>query len=312
MNIFLAIFTYLAYAFIFVMYTRKVVKYLRLPVHLRWELYPMPHEEKYHYGGSYFEDVDWWTKTRRKRFLKSIISFFKEYLYFESYFKKQKSYWIALYAFHIGSILLIAFQVLCFLSAIALVLGIRVSAESSDFTGRAFYYLILFTGVICFISGIFGSIGLSIKRLSDENLRFYASPAMYFGYSFNLLLFLSVFYAWYFADPTFSGYRQFWVGLITFSPAHVEPAWAIYIIFIALHLIYLPFTQVFHYISRIFVFFLIRWDDKPNLRGSNLEKEIERLLEQRVTWQGPHVRHGKSWRQNALEAIHQDQNGIRL
>ena len=41
MAVFLAIITYFAYLFIIGMYTRKAVKYLKLPVHLRWELFTL-------------------------------------------------------------------------------------------------------------------------------------------------------------------------------------------------------------------------------------------------------------------------------
>ena len=35
-----------------------------MPAHLRWELYPIPKgpRERQRYGGSYFEESDWWTK----------------------------------------------------------------------------------------------------------------------------------------------------------------------------------------------------------------------------------------------------------
>ena len=42
MGIFLAIATYIAYIFIVMMYTVKAVQYAKMPIHLRWELYPVP------------------------------------------------------------------------------------------------------------------------------------------------------------------------------------------------------------------------------------------------------------------------------
>ncbi len=40
----------------------RFIKIAKMPVHLRWELYPVPHEplDKVKYGGSYLEDKDWW------------------------------------------------------------------------------------------------------------------------------------------------------------------------------------------------------------------------------------------------------------
>ena len=42
----------------------RILRYARAPLHLRWELYPVPHEEpkRVEHGGSYFETLDWWTK----------------------------------------------------------------------------------------------------------------------------------------------------------------------------------------------------------------------------------------------------------
>ncbi len=43
-----------------------VVRYATMPMHLRWELYPVAHEKGRDYGGSYLEDIDWWTKPRNR------------------------------------------------------------------------------------------------------------------------------------------------------------------------------------------------------------------------------------------------------
>jgi len=44
----------------------KALRYATMPAHLRWELYPVAHEMgRASYGGSYFEEVDWWTRPRQ-------------------------------------------------------------------------------------------------------------------------------------------------------------------------------------------------------------------------------------------------------
>ncbi|HPH42619.1 MAG TPA: hypothetical protein PLL73_09215, partial [Syntrophorhabdaceae bacterium] len=67
------------------------------------------------------------------------------------------------------------------------------------------------------------------------------------------------------------------------------------IMLINLHLVYLPFTKAIHYITRLFAFFLIRWDDKPNKKGGKLEKKIIEKMNQKVSWSGPHIEAGKRW-----------------
>ena len=54
-------------AIFLVFFLLKSVKMARMPVHLRWELAPVPHEKgKGHYGGSYLEEAEWWTQPREK------------------------------------------------------------------------------------------------------------------------------------------------------------------------------------------------------------------------------------------------------
>ena len=40
----------------------KIMKYVKsTPLHVRWELYPVPHEgERAKHGGSYLEEFEWW------------------------------------------------------------------------------------------------------------------------------------------------------------------------------------------------------------------------------------------------------------
>ena len=45
----------------------RIRMYARAPLHLRWEVYPVPHErpDRAKHGGSRFEEVDWWQKPDR-------------------------------------------------------------------------------------------------------------------------------------------------------------------------------------------------------------------------------------------------------
>lgn len=280
MRVILLILTYFAYVFVVAMYTRKAIKYARMPVHLRWELYPMP---------------------RYKSFLRRFLFILKDNFYLGEYFHRDRGYWFVLLPWHIGFILIISFHILCFLGALVMLSSLSISSESANILGRAIFYVTLMTGVCSFISGSFGSIGLFIKRLTGEDLRAYASPVNYFNYLFTLAVFLSGLYAWYFIDPTFSEYREFWKGLVTLKPTNVEPAAAIHIIFFALFLIYLPFTRSMHYITRFFAYFWIIWDEKPFLKGSKIEKSVKELLNKPISWSAPHIQSGKKWGEVASE-----------
>ena len=294
--------TYVSYIFVIVAYTVKVMKIARMPLHLRWELYPVAHERGYKYGGSYFEEREWWTKRRQKSSSRSIIHMLKKYLFFGEYYRRNRAYWFGLYPWHTGFYLIVSFHILSFFGALFIVVtGLPVTAESANILARVIYHLALVVAVGSFVTGSVGSIGLLVKRLVDKDLRAYASPMNYFNYLFFLAVFLSGLFAWYFVDPTLSAYREFWKSLITFRYLAVEPATYTHIMLFSLFLIYLPFTRSTHYITKLFAFFGVLWDDTPNLKGSDIEKKVKEALNQVVSWSAPHIQSGKRWSEVAKE-----------
>jgi nitrate reductase gamma subunit len=300
--------TYVSYIFVIVAYTVKVIKYFRMPLHLRWELYPLPHEKGSRYGGSYMEEMDWWTKPRSRNTFKNVLDMLKRYLFFGEYYRKVKGYWAGLYPWHIGFYLIVLFDGLAMLGGILLVTTSMTISEAAGGGGVVLYYLTLVVGIASFITGIIGSILLLIKRLVDSDLRDYASPINYFNYVFFLAVFVSGLISWAFFDITLSAYREFWAGIFSFKYAAVDPATYAHIMLFSLFLIYLPFTRSTHYITKILAFFSIRWDDKPNLRGSKIEKKVIKLLNQPVTWSATHIQSGKTWSEIA-QGMPEDSDG---
>lgn len=287
--------TYVAFIFIVAAYAVKVAKIARMPVHLRWELYPVPQEKNYKYGGSYFEELEWWTKPRERNVIRGILGRLKEYLFFPGYYHRNKSYWFGVFFWHTGFYLLVSFIILSFLSALATVTpGLSIASESTSTLGRMLYYLMLIAAVGSFTIGAIGSLGLLVKKLADKDLRAYASPLDYFSYIFFLVLFVALFFLWYY-DPTLSSYRDFWKSLITFKSIDVAPATYAFVMLFALHLIHLPFTRSTHYITKIFAFFNVLWDDTPNRRGITFQKKIKKVFDKRVSWAAPHIQSGLKW-----------------
>lgn len=288
--------TYISYIVVVAVYTIKVVHVARMPLHLRWELYPVAHDKGYKHGGSYFEDMDWWTKPIKKNRLPVIGDLLGKYLLFKNYFKKKRSYWVALYPWHVGFYLIVLFDVLALIGGLILATThITISAGSPSVFGEFFYYLTLVVAIASFILGIVGSIGMLIKRLSDKNLRAYASPINYFNYIFFLIVFVSGLLSWAIGDPTLAGFRDFWKGIFTATNVPVDPWTYTHIMLFSLFLIYLPFTRSTHYITKLIAFFNVRWDDTPNTRGSKLENRIMEALDQTVSWSAPHIQSGKKW-----------------
>jgi nitrate reductase gamma subunit len=174
-------------------------------------------------------------------------------------------------------------------------IGLWISPESANVLGVVLYYSVLVTAVASFVIGSIGSIGVFIERLVDKDLKYSVSPVTYFNYLFFLAVFLSGLVSWYFFDPTLSIYREFWKSLITVQYISIEPAIYIHVMLFSLFLIYLPFTRSTHYITKLIAFFKVRWDDKPNLKGSDIEKNLDVLLNKPVTWSAPHVQTGQKW-----------------
>ena len=287
--------SYVSYIFVIVAYVYKISKIARMPQHLRWELYPIPHEKGYQYGGSYLEEPEWWNKPQEKNNLRSALYMLKQYFLFSGYFRRKRGYWLSLYPWHIGFYLIMLFQILSFLGALAMVTtDITISSTSTSNVGTGLYYMTLVVAVGGFVCGSLGSIGMLIQRLANKDLRDYACPENYFNYLFFLALFLSLSFAWYY-DPTLSYYREFWKSLITFQYVAVPAATYVFIMVFALHLIHLPFTRSIHYITIFFAYFGVLWGDKPNRRGGEIENEIKGLLEKPVSWSAPHIQSGEKW-----------------
>lgn len=296
--------TYVSFFLVIVLYAYKIWKVAKLPFHLRWELYPVPHEKAYKYGGSYLEESEWWTKTQERSSLRRVIYMFKRYFLLDGYFDRSKGYWFSLYPWHIGFYLIVMFHGMAFLGALILATSdISVSGGSSNALGVLVYYATIVIAVGSFTLGSIGSIGLLIQRLANKGLKTFASPQNYFNYVFFLAMFMSGLVAWIGYDPTFVHYREFWEGLITIDYSTVEAATYVHIILFSLFLIYLPFTRSTHYIIILLAYVGVLWNDKPNLRGGEMEKDIAVQLNRTVSWSAPHIQTGKKWSEVATEVV---------
>ena len=165
-----------------------------MPKSVRWELYPVATEssEKFKYGGSYFEEPEFWTKPRTKNYMRAIWEMAKKYLTMWGYFRRVRSYWFALYPWHIGFYLIVLFHGLSLLGAILIkAAGLEIAAGAAHVGGLILYYTTIVVALSSFSLGTIGSIGLLIKRTVDEDLRDYASPQNYFNYVFCLAVFVS-------------------------------------------------------------------------------------------------------------------------
>lgn len=301
MDIFLALFTFFAYAFIVVAYGSKVIKYVRMPVHLRWELFtsaeaskPFQRDDIVAVSGQQESRSNKWRSSR-------VWLFLREYLWFPSYFSHNKVYWIFLYIAHIGFVGLIIFQILCITIAAGAVMSYDQTNGSIDNAAESLLVLRIMLGIITFAAGIIGNIGLMFYRINNRDLRLYTPLLTFTGYCVSIGISLIGFVLLLTSDPHFSGYVTFFTGMIQFKPTEISGLLAVFIFLNALHLIYLPFTPGFHYITRAFAFFGVQWDMRPNTRGSTMEKAVSQILKKRMTWSAPHIKAGQTWEEAAKD-----------
>jgi len=290
--------TYVSYIFVIIAYIVKVRKYFLLPKNLRWEVYPVATEvgEKFKSGSSYFEEPEFWTKPIQKNQARGIWEMAKKYLTMWGYFRRVRGYWFALYPWHIGFLLIVLFHGLALIGAILIkTTGLEIAGASTNMGGQILYYATIVVALGSFILGTIGSIGLLIKRTVDSDLRDYAAPQNYFNYVFFLAVFVSGLISYAIADSTFTGYREFWVGLISLEGVAVQPAEYVHIILFSLFLIYLPFTRSTHYITMILAYFKVRWDDEPNFGSPEKDEKLAETLSWQVSWAAPHIQTGQSW-----------------
>jgi nitrate reductase gamma subunit len=293
------IISYLSILLFFVVLILKARRYAKYPLHLRWELYPVAHEEHRTYGGSYMQEPEWWTRSRRKSLIREITFMIREIFLFRECFMRSRGIWFVSYPLHLGVYLLAMWFILLICGTVLNLTGVPVTVESPAVLGRITYWVIVVIGVSSFVLGTFGSIGLVVQRLARESLRMYGSIVDYFNLLFLAAVFGSGLSAWYLNDRGFDAMRGYVENLITFNKlTDINPATAAHITLTALFIAYLPFTRMIHFIAKYFAFHSVRWDDEPNTKGSRLERQLENLFEQPIMWSAPHIE-SKKWSQLA-------------
>ena len=301
MDIFLSLLTYFAYAFIIVSYGLKVVKYIRMPIHLRWELSTSTVAARSSCREGFPGASEQQASQSNRRQSSKIWSFVREYLWFPSYLSHNKAYWIFLYIAHIGFVGLIIFQFICIATAAGSFMVDDQPFDAVDKATGSLVVLRITLGIISFAAGIIGNIGLMLYRISHKGLRLYTPPLTFIGYCISIGISIIGFILLLAVDPRFSGYVTFFVGTILLQQTGASGWLGLFILLNAFHLIYLPFTPGFHYITRAFALFGVQWDTRPNIKGSAIEKAIGHIMKNRITWSADHIKKGQAWEETAKD-----------
>jgi len=276
----------LAYVSVSVFIIAVAVRAIRLattPVHLRWELYPVAHEkDRMSYGGSYFEDKDWWTTPRKKSLFGELKVTVPEILLLRGVWEHNRPLWLWSFPMHFGLYLVIGFAILVLVVAIfGPHNGIGAIAAQA---GRI-------VGPIGYVLGTCGTVGLFGHRLFSRKTRGFTPPVAYVNILFLLTLFATGLYVFISIPDPMRGFSAFGRELLTFT-AGAAPASAavVHLAVVLSFMMYVPFTHMTHFFTKYFTYHAVRWNDEPNLRGSKLEAAIRRQLTYPVSWSAAHVK----------------------
>jgi nitrate reductase gamma subunit len=267
-----------------------------LPLHVRWEIYPVKHEEgeKAEYGGSYMEEPNWWEKEKKSSLYNEIKYMVPEILLLRSLKEENPRLWKLSFPFHFGLYLLMGTLVLLVLGALSTILGVPVAPGKGAFPSLL-YYLTILCGFLGLILGTGGTAALLRRRLKDPELANYSVLSDYFNLVFFLIFLAASLLAWLFHDHAFDGARAYIYSLLILGGSaggagegHTFLG-ALSIVLGSLIIAYIPITHMSHMFMKYFLYHSVRWEDTPNLKGGKMEAAILQNLGFKPTWAAPHI-----------------------
>ena len=269
-----------------VIIARKVFSYLKKPLHVRWELYPVAHEPgRASYGGSYYEDVNWWQEKRKSSFIGGMTALLVELLFLHATYTHNRPLWNRSYPFHFGLYMLLGGFFLTIFAALADLLGVG-SGVILTAVGNL-VQVFCFVGFVCVIGG---ACALLHRRLHQEDLRKYSTPEHYFNLAAFALLGLLGLLAWLVNPSFFELARSFVVNMLTFKFLDLgSTSFALYLVAAFVLAAWVPATHMGHFFMKYFLYHDIRWGDQPTQDNRETQEAIGRVLGYPVSWSAPHI-----------------------
>jgi nitrate reductase gamma subunit len=306
---------YLALAVFVCAVVLRCITWSRLPMHVRWELYPVPHEpaDKFRHGGSFMEESEWWKRPREVSRLGELKVMLAEILLLAAVKEHNRKLWSRTYPFHLG-LYLAAGSV-----GLALLIGAcRVVAPELLLggAGKVAQSLVVVVGVSGLVLGILGALGLLHRRLADPAVRAYTVPSDIF----NLIFFVTAFgcglVTFVAVDSDAERALAFATNLVSFDLVPLDGTGLEVILptvsvgLLSLLIAYIPLTHMSHFVGKYFAYHSIRWNDEPNLVGGPQEPKIRKLLGYKVSWAADHIRGDgkKTWLDLACENSAKDES----
>ncbi|MPM46755.1 hypothetical protein SDC9_93461 [bioreactor metagenome] len=282
----------------------KVLSYQKMPRHLRWDLYPVPHQGP---EGSKYQKVDFYKKKPVFSKAHEMIAMSQEMILIKKAFDHNRRLWIGTWPLHMGIYLSGLWLALLVTGGI---LGIQDQTMliGSSLITWAISKLTIIVGAIAFVMGLFGSLVLLWLRFSNDDLRYIADFVTYFNLCLMAAVFGAGLAAWITVDPFFDLIRQNVLALLTFQASPVtEAAIVIEMLIFGLFLLYLPFSRMMHFAAKYFFYHNIMWDDESMVPQSALEKDVRKSLQYSPRWSSGHIAAGQAWTEQAASQAKEEE-----
>jgi len=272
----------------------RIVSYVRLPRHLRWELYPIPHEgARAAWGGSYLENLDWWTRPLphdRRAMLRAMAA---EILLLRGVREHNPALWRWSWPFHAGLYLLAASSALLAAGGVAESLGGLRLAERNGFLLAVHHA----TRLLEWCGGalaIAGTAGLLARRGVDRALRTYTPPAAWLNLGFLLAVLATGLAARATVDPGATLLRARVGAILTLREGATAPLLVdLELCLVGVLIAYLPFTFMSHAFMKFFTWHHVRWDDRPRRPGDPDDPRLAAALKRPASWSAAHLGGGR-------------------
>ncbi len=266
----------------------RIIQYSAMPLHLRWELYPVPHEQRrrVRHGGSYFESSEWWSHPRHFNGAGELRVMVPEIALLNGVWRSNRRLWYSSFPFHLGLYCSIAAGGLVVCSAVLSILAPPVAYGRIGALVAVLYRATGFAGLGLVLAG--ASL-LLIRRTTSSDLRIYTTAADIFNLCFFIVVFATLGAGYLFRPAGVSVADAAW-GLITFDTSvKLGSVLGIGVVLASALVAYMPFTHMSHFIAKYFMYHAVRWDDRPNRPNSGMERRVAASLACRPTWAARHI-----------------------
>lgn len=262
----------------------RVVKTLRMPAHLRWELYPIPKGplQRQRYGGSYFEESEWWTKPADTGHQSELIFVLKEVVLLRGVWENFRALWPWSWLLHWGLYLYL-------LATLFSVAGVWLRTNP----GSILHAAVVHGYQVACLCGLVGAMGLVVMRSFHPRLRAFTTRIG----MFDLLLLASIFATGLLvidAGAIRLGNMIRDLPRLPMPPGGHPVIWQVHMALVAFFLAYFPFTHMTHAYMKYFTWHDVRWYDTPSSRDPRAAKAIAVNLERQSSWVAAHIAAGRT------------------